>query len=383
MRRLILLAAVASAVAAVFVPTASAGLGSILVTVSPSGTGAGVVNGPGISCSYAGGVPSGDCAQLLATGVPISLTATASAGSAVASVSGCPTGVLSGGQTAKCSFLPGPTAPDVNLGVTFVVAPFTLTVTKNGTGGGTVVSAPPGIQCGVACQAQFVTGTLVQLTATPDATSRFVTWGGACAAFGSNRTCFVQMSASRTVTATFDTNLVTVTVAVAGSGTGRVTGSPGNYYCPPTTCSARILLGTVMSFTATPSPGSLFGGWGGPCTGTSPACSFTVTGATTLTATFDPAPVEAEVIRVQAFRKPYRYVRVIINSAQSVRVDTSVTRSGSTLGSRTIRTTIERRTFTVAIRPGARAGSATVTVEFTNEFGRTKTETRTVTIPRR
>jgi uncharacterized repeat protein (TIGR02543 family) len=185
------------------------------------------------------------------------------------------------------------------------------------------------------------------------------------------------------VTATFDTNLVAVNVAVAGSGQGRVTGGPGNYYCPPTTCTAQILIGTVMTFTASPSPGSLFGGWSGPCTGTAPTCTFTVTGATTLTATFDPAPVEAEVIRVQTFRLPFRYVRVIVQSDQSVRVVATVTRGGATLGRRTIPTTIERRTFAVEIRSGARAGSATLTVEFTNEFGRTKTETRAVTIPRR
>lgn len=161
--------------------------------------------------------------------------------------------VFASGGGAACRFLTTPSLPDVNLGVTFSFAPFTLSVTKDGTGGGTVVSDPFGIQCGPVCQARYPSGTLVQLTATADATSRFVSWGGACAPFGSNRICLVLMSSSRSVSATFASNLVPVTVALVGSGPGQVTGTPGNYSCQPT-CTAQIALGTVMTFTAAPSP---------------------------------------------------------------------------------------------------------------------------------
>lgn len=78
---------------------------------------------------------------------------------------------------------------------------FTITVTKNGTGGGTVVSSPAGIDCGSTCQAVFGTGTSVVLTATAASGSTFAGWtGGGCSG---NGTCTV--SAEATVTATFNT----------------------------------------------------------------------------------------------------------------------------------------------------------------------------------
>jgi hypothetical protein len=50
-----------------------------------------------------------------------------------------------------------------------------LTVTNMGTGAGTVVSIPSGINCGSTCTAPF-TGS-VQLTATPLPGSTFASWG--------------------------------------------------------------------------------------------------------------------------------------------------------------------------------------------------------------
>lgn len=382
MRRLLLLAVVVASLATVLVPTASAGLGSVLVTVTPGGTGNGIVTGPGIACSYTGGVTSGDCAEVIPSGVLVTLTATPGLTSAITGLSGCPAPVLGAGGSAQCRFLTTPTSPDVNLAVTFTFAPFTLTVTKGGSGDGTVVSSPLGINCGSTCQARYPINTIVQLTATPDTNSRFVSWGGACTPAGSNRTCVVLMTGNLSVSATFATNLAPVTVAVSGTGTGRVTGTPGNFYCPPT-CTAQITIGTVMTFTASPAPGSLFGGWTGPCTGTGATCTFTVTGPVTLTAQFDPAPVEASVERVQTFRRPYRYTRVIVDSDQAVRVELTIVQGGRTIGHRVVPTTTFRRTIAVDIARRAHAGRATLTVEFTNEFDRTKTETFGIRVPRR
>jgi hypothetical protein len=78
---------------------------------------------------------------------------------------------------------------------------FNLTVTKNGTGGGIVVSSPAGIDCGSTCQAVFGSGTSVVLTATAASGSTFAGWtGGGCSGTG---TCTV--SDESTVTATFNT----------------------------------------------------------------------------------------------------------------------------------------------------------------------------------
>jgi hypothetical protein len=57
----------------------------------------------------------------------------------------------------------------------------TLTVTKDGSGSGSVTSSPAGIDCGSACSAQFDDGTQVTLTAAADSGSTFTGWsGGGC-----------------------------------------------------------------------------------------------------------------------------------------------------------------------------------------------------------
>lgn len=59
-----------------------------------------------------------------------------------------------------------------------------LSVTKSGSGSGTVTSEPAGIECGLVCEASFYRGVLdygqilMKLTATPDPGSVFVGWSG-------------------------------------------------------------------------------------------------------------------------------------------------------------------------------------------------------------
>lgn len=78
----------------------------------------------------------------------------------------------------------------------------TLTVSRIGSGSGTVTSSPTGINCGVTCSADFNPGTVVTLTATPAAGSDFFTWGGACT--GTSSTCTVTMDTTQSVSATFE-----------------------------------------------------------------------------------------------------------------------------------------------------------------------------------
>ncbi|RMF83810.1 MAG: hypothetical protein D6736_20665 [Nitrospinota bacterium] len=79
---------------------------------------------------------------------------------------------------------------------------YTLTVTKNGTGTGTVTSNPAGIDCGQDCTQDYLEGTLVTLTATPDPDSSFAGWSGDCTDIGNNQ-AQVTMDADKTCTATF------------------------------------------------------------------------------------------------------------------------------------------------------------------------------------
>lgn len=75
-----------------------------------------------------------------------------------------------------------------------------LTVTKLGTGSGTVTSAPAGVNCGADCTGEYAVGTVVALTPTADAVSVFTGWSGACTGTGA---CNVTMDANKVVRATF------------------------------------------------------------------------------------------------------------------------------------------------------------------------------------
>ncbi len=154
---------------------------------------------------------------------------------------------------------------------------FDLVVTK--AGAGTVTGSPPGINCGTDCRETYPKNTVVTLSAAPDASSTFVGWSGACSGAGS---CAVAMSASKTVTATFEKKQVRLEVSLTGTGAGSVT-SPAGVNCPAT-CTASFDYGTNITLTAAPAAGSTFAGWSGSCTGTS--CTLTLTGATNVTASF-------------------------------------------------------------------------------------------------
>src|SRR5262249_16379749 len=124
----------------------------------------------------------------------------------------------------------GPTPADVSSGP---APPTIITVTKQGTGSGTVTSTPAGINCGATCSNQFDAGTSVALNAAAAAGSSFVSWGGACSG---NGPCTVTGNVS--VSATFNTIPThQFTITTCGTGTGTVTSSPSGISCG-TTCAA-------------------------------------------------------------------------------------------------------------------------------------------------
>jgi VCBS repeat protein/List-Bact-rpt repeat protein/FG-GAP repeat protein len=89
---------------------------------------------------------------------------------------------------------------DSTASVLFNIAGFYLYLTESGAGGGTVTSVPSGIDCTATCSASFAGGAKVTLTATPNSTSNFIGWNGACSGMG---TCSVTMKAATSVTASF------------------------------------------------------------------------------------------------------------------------------------------------------------------------------------
>ncbi|MBU6337861.1 MAG: hypothetical protein KGR19_08645 [Acidobacteria bacterium] len=79
--------------------------------------------------------------------------------------------------------------------------PYTLDVSRLGSGSGTVTSSDGQIDCGSVCTATFLDGDLVTLTASSASGSKFAGWGGACS--GTAPTCTVTMDAAKSVTASF------------------------------------------------------------------------------------------------------------------------------------------------------------------------------------
>ena len=163
---------------------------------------------------------------------------------------------------------------------------FDLTVSKLGTGGGTITSSPAGIDCGSDCSETLVDGSSVTLTATPATGSTFTGWSGA--GCSGTSTCIVTMSEARSVTAQFTADLL-LSVTKSGTGSGTVASSPGGIDCG-STCSTTVASGTSVTLTATPATGSSFTGWSGAgCSGTS-TCTVTMSEARAVNAEFAAAP---------------------------------------------------------------------------------------------
>ncbi len=169
----------------------------------------------------------------------------------------------------------------------------TLTVTKSGTGAGTVTSSPAGIACGSACAAEYDEGAKVTLTAAADAHSEFKGWSGACT--GTATSCQVTMSAARAVGAEFEAlPQQTLTVGVSGSGEGKVTSEPSGIECSlgsTGTCTEHFNRGSTVTLTETPAPHSRFTGWGLPCDeSTATTCTVQMSADETASAGFAAIP---------------------------------------------------------------------------------------------
>ena len=294
----------------------------VTLTAGRTGTGSGAVTSSpaGIACGAT-------CAHSYSTGIAVTLTAQPDPGSVFA------------GWTGDCTG----TAPDtsVTMGAatrctaTFNAAPsVSLTAAKTGTGNGTVTSFPLGIACGApTCTAGYPTGTVVVLMAAPGPGSVFAGWSGACA--GTAPGTSVTMSAATRCTATFDAApsvtlnaapSVTLTATKAGTGSGTVTSSPAGIACGAT-CAQSYSMGTAVTLTATPDPGSVFAGWSGACAGTASGTSVTMSAAKSCTAQFDQAdPGKCDLVISQS---PTTDTAIPLVSGQGVAFEIIVKNQGT------------------------------------------------------
>ena len=258
--------------------------------VTASGTGTGVVTvtktGNGSIASAPAGVACGATCSASFAAPPVTLTATADPGWIFDSWGGACTAA---GTATTCSL----TLAGASTSVSALFRPlYTLSVATMGSG--TVTSAPAGITCGADCSEAYVTGTSVTLTAEPAPGYEVYAWTGTGAVCNAmQRTCTVSMTQARSVGVEFRL-LRTLGVTVNGSGSGTVTGSGINCASGSTgTCAVQLFDGT--SVTLTEAPGSagvgtrhLFTTWGGDCmtAGTATTCTFTMSAARAVTATF-------------------------------------------------------------------------------------------------
>jgi hypothetical protein len=244
-------------------------VGTFKLTVTKSGTGTGTVTSSpaGINCG-------GDCEESYAENTVVTLSQSAEPGSEFKEW----TGACSGSGTCEVTM-----SAAKSVGAKFDLEQHLLTVTKSGTGTGTVTSSPAGISCGATCSASFAHNSVVTLSQSASAGSEFKEWTGACSGSG---TCEVTMSAAKSVDAKFDLIPRTLTITKAGTGTGEVKCKVGAG--PEEACAASYPNGSSVKVIATPSAGSELSGFSGACTGTS--CTLSMTANKAVTVTFSLIP---------------------------------------------------------------------------------------------
>ncbi len=89
---------------------------------------------------------------------------------------------------------------------------YALTATKSGTGAGTIISSPAGVNCGDDCSETYSKVQKVKLTANADGNSTFTGWsGGGCSGA---RPCTVTVNAPITVTASFAAKVPDIAVSL-------------------------------------------------------------------------------------------------------------------------------------------------------------------------
>lgn len=188
---------------------------------------------------------------------------------------------------------------ETTVAVAFNLQPrLVIAVTGSGKGEGTVeCEAFEGSGRG-SCTQRYPEGEAVILYASAGSGAEFAGWEGC--EWEEETECEVTMAGETTVKAIFTAER---TLTIEKTGPGAVTDSLGLISCG-SVCSGTYPVGTVVTLTAAPPPGSFFSGWaGGGCKGIVKTCTVTLDGDTTVAAEFEPiAPPdpEEELIEVEA-----------------------------------------------------------------------------------
>ena len=282
--------------------TVSASARTDHTAVSVNKTGAGTVtsnprgsqcnNPPGSNLCINGITCGNDCSDSFKQGTSVTFTATPDSGATFLGWGGA-----CSGTSTTCSLTMPASDTSLSIDASFSgsgggggppppppPSRYALEVVKSGTGAGSVVSDPAGIDCGPTCSMTSDNGQQITLKPTAAPGSVFKGFSGAC----SGATCIFTLTADSVVTAVFDTAAPVeypLSVTKAGDGSGTVTSSTGGIACGPT-CSVTLPAGTAVALSAVADDGATFTGWsGGACSGTF-ACTLTLSAPVAVTATF-------------------------------------------------------------------------------------------------
>ena len=248
---------------------------SITLSIGKAGLGGGTVT------TTPGGIDCGPvCSAVFGTSQLIFIEAVADPGSVFAGWSGdpdCALGVLRPDSDKNCiaTFDLEPPPPTETIQVS---------ISKNGTGSGTVVSTPEGIECGFDCTVDFPEFTRIELTAVPHPGSLFVGWSGdADCADGllngdQDVNCIATFDEEPPPPPSFDLRVIV-------QGSGAVSSNPRGLFCEDDCTLPFDANATVRLFAR--GNGGAFLGWGGDCSGAEPFIDILLDGDKTCTATFE------------------------------------------------------------------------------------------------
>ncbi len=155
----------------------------------------------------------------------------------------------------------------------FTPVRYTLTLTSNPTGAGTISASPaPG------GDGKYDNGTVVTLTANANSGYVFSNWSGG--ASGSTNPTTVTISGDTSVTANFNTTGCSLSLAASPADTGyfNTDPAPGG--------DGKYTYGTVVTITAIPNTGYSFSSWSGDASGSTNPTTVTMNGNKSVTGNF-------------------------------------------------------------------------------------------------
>ena len=209
------------------------------LTVAKAGTGASTSS---VTATATAATQNGlSCGQICTNDFPdmaaVTLTATPAPGFVFAGWAGACTG------TARTCTVTMNQSQNVQATFNPAVTNFVLSLTKRGTGSGSIVSSPVGLNCGTVCAAPFAKNSKVTLTAVEGPLADVAGWSGACSGFKAQSVCTVTMSEARAASATFNPAPI---LTLTKFGITNVTFRVGSH---TTAVRAYTPIGTTIKYT--------------------------------------------------------------------------------------------------------------------------------------